>query len=139
MAAVLDFSFSWEREVQFQTLVPEGSCTGSRNGQCFGVGPAPGPHCGGQAASLFSRYLASGSGDTTVRFWDLSTETPHFTCQGQYAVGRSGGLTGGRVTHSSSLIPTPSCPFSDYLFLSRDCTLEPRQLLKNKQTRPKSQ
>jgi len=28
-----------------------------------------------------SRYLASGSGDTTVRFWDLNTETPHFTCK----------------------------------------------------------
>uniref|UniRef100_H2ZLW4 NLE domain-containing protein n=1 Tax=Ciona savignyi TaxID=51511 RepID=H2ZLW4_CIOSA len=26
-------------------------------------------------------YLASGSGDTTVRFWDLSTETPHYTCK----------------------------------------------------------
>ncbi|ELT87611.1 hypothetical protein CAPTEDRAFT_179885 [Capitella teleta] len=29
-----------------------------------------------------ARFLASGSGDTTVRFWDLSTETPHFTCKG---------------------------------------------------------
>lgn len=28
------------------------------------------------------RYLASGSGDTTVRFWDVNTETPHFTCRG---------------------------------------------------------
>lgn len=28
------------------------------------------------------RYLASGSGDTTVRFWDLNTETPHFECKG---------------------------------------------------------
>nr|CAB3264348.1 notchless protein homolog 1 [Phallusia mammillata] len=27
------------------------------------------------------KYLASGSGDTTVRFWDLNTETPHFTCK----------------------------------------------------------
>lgn len=26
--------------------------------------------------------LASGSGDTTVRLWDLNTETPHYTCQG---------------------------------------------------------
>ncbi|PVV05049.1 hypothetical protein BB560_000424 [Smittium megazygosporum] len=26
--------------------------------------------------------LASGSGDTTVRLWDLSTETPQFTCKG---------------------------------------------------------
>eukprot|EP00794_Sanderia_malayensis_P014103 gene14103-15576_t len=28
------------------------------------------------------RHLASGSGDTTVRFWDVNTETPHFTCKG---------------------------------------------------------
>jgi len=28
------------------------------------------------------RYLASGSGDTTVRFWDVNTETPHHTCKG---------------------------------------------------------
>lgn len=28
------------------------------------------------------RHLASGSGDTTVRFWDLSTELPLFTCKG---------------------------------------------------------
>ncbi|XP_060146887.1 notchless protein homolog 1 isoform X4 [Globicephala melas] len=34
------------------------------------------------AFSPTGKYLASGSGDTTVRFWDISTETPHFTCQG---------------------------------------------------------
>ncbi|ROT74730.1 hypothetical protein C7M84_006755 [Penaeus vannamei] len=28
------------------------------------------------------RHMASGSGDTTVRFWDINTETPHFTCKG---------------------------------------------------------
>jgi len=28
------------------------------------------------------KHLASGSGDTTVRFWDVQTETPHFTCVG---------------------------------------------------------
>ncbi|CAH1801636.1 unnamed protein product [Owenia fusiformis] len=28
------------------------------------------------------RYLASGSGDQTVRFWDINTETPHHTCKG---------------------------------------------------------
>ncbi|WJX11167.1 hypothetical protein P8452_01808 [Trifolium repens] len=26
--------------------------------------------------------MASGSGDRTVRFWDISTQTPLFTCQG---------------------------------------------------------
>jgi len=33
--------------------------------------------------SFICRYLASGSGDTTVRFWDVNTETPHFTCKGR--------------------------------------------------------
>lgn len=28
-----------------------------------------------------SRYLATGSGDKTVRFWDLNTETPRYTCK----------------------------------------------------------
>ncbi|CAH8312831.1 unnamed protein product [Eruca vesicaria subsp. sativa] len=28
------------------------------------------------------KQLASGSGDTTVRLWDLNTETPMFTCRG---------------------------------------------------------
>ena len=28
------------------------------------------------------KALASGSGDTTVRIWDLETETPLFTCEG---------------------------------------------------------
>lgn len=35
--------------------------------------------------ALFSpdgRHLASGSGDKTVRFWDLTTETPHHVCKG---------------------------------------------------------
>lgn len=27
------------------------------------------------------KRLASGSGDTTVRFWDLNTQTPLFTCK----------------------------------------------------------
>lgn len=30
------------------------------------------------------RCLASGSGDTTVRFWDLNTQTPLFTCKGGF-------------------------------------------------------
>lgn len=28
------------------------------------------------------RHLASGSGDTTVRLWDLNTQTPMYTCTG---------------------------------------------------------
>lgn len=34
------------------------------------------------AFSPDSRNLASGSGDTSVRFWDLNTQTPLFTCTG---------------------------------------------------------
>lgn len=32
------------------------------------------------------RHLASGSGDTTVRFWDLSTQLPEHTCQASKAI-----------------------------------------------------
>ncbi|XP_030758900.1 notchless protein homolog 1 [Sitophilus oryzae] len=28
------------------------------------------------------KHLASGSGDTTVRFWDIETQTPYHTCKG---------------------------------------------------------
>lgn len=30
------------------------------------------------------RHLASGSGDTTVRLWDIATQTPHITCSGEF-------------------------------------------------------
>jgi ribosome assembly protein 4 len=42
-------------------------------------------HTDAVIATSFSpdgRFLASGSGDCTVRFWDVDTETPHFTCKG---------------------------------------------------------
>ena len=32
------------------------------------------------------RHLASGSGDMTVRFWDVNTETPEFTGKGNVKV-----------------------------------------------------
>lgn len=35
---------------------------------------------------VYCRCLASGSGDTTVRFWDVDTETPHHCCQRQYCL-----------------------------------------------------
>jgi ribosome assembly protein 4 len=28
-------------------------------------------------------HVASGSGDTTVRFWDILTQTPVYTCHGR--------------------------------------------------------
>lgn len=42
------------------------------------------------AFSPDSRQLASGSGDTTVRFWDIYTQTPLHTCTGAHFSPRFG-------------------------------------------------
>ncbi|KAG1673474.1 Notchless 1 [Nymphon striatum] len=36
----------------------------------------------GHAEAVISASFTSGSGDTTVRFWDTMTQTPQFTCKG---------------------------------------------------------
>lgn len=36
------------------------------------------------------KLLASGSGDTTVRMWDIATQTPHMTCTGMTVVSKFG-------------------------------------------------
>lgn len=48
--------------------------------------------CAGHGEAVLSvsfspdgKQLASGSGDTTVRFWDLNTQTPLFTCTGWFS------------------------------------------------------
>lgn len=32
------------------------------------------------------KHLASGSGDTTVRFWDILTQSPDYTCKGKLLI-----------------------------------------------------
>ncbi|XP_054712672.1 notchless protein homolog 1-like [Uloborus diversus] len=53
---------------------PVTRCTSSLSGHAEAVLSA--------SFSPDGRYLASGSGDTLVRLWDVNTETPQYTCQG---------------------------------------------------------
>lgn len=62
--------------------------------------PPPWEHCAEPGPRSSPRYLASGSGDTTVRFWDLSTETPQFT-----AKGGCGGVLGRQLLIPSLMDP----------------------------------
>ncbi len=54
-------------------MKPVTRCTSSMPGHTQPVVVAQFSHDG--------RYLASGAGDNTVRFWDISTETPRFECK----------------------------------------------------------
>lgn len=78
---------------------PTGKYEGLAAGGGLGCCPRQ-EHHAELGSSSSPRYLASGSGDTTVRFWDLSTETPQFTAKGGY-----GGVPGGQL-----LLPLPQGP-----------------------------
>ena len=60
--------------ILFYRVRPVARCTSSMPGHTKEVLIA--------AFSSSGRFLASGSGDCTVRFWDLNTETPHYECKG---------------------------------------------------------
>lgn len=53
---------------------PVTRCTGSMPGHAEAVISV--------SFSPDGKHLASGSGDTTVRFWDVNTQTPSYTCKG---------------------------------------------------------
>eukprot|EP00095_Tigriopus_kingsejongensis_P005939 maker-scaffold316_size209483-snap-gene-1.29 protein:Tk05939 transcript:maker-scaffold316_size209483-snap-gene-1.29-mRNA-1 annotation:"notchless protein homolog 1" len=58
--------------------------------------------------ALFSpdgRYLASGSGDNTVRLWDISTETPRFECKAhrQYVLALAWSPDGSKLASGDKL------------------------------------
>lgn len=66
-------------QIKFQPLAvfrvrPVGRCTDTLQGHAEAV-----LHV---SFSPDGKKLASGGGDATVRFWDMNTATPFFTCRG---------------------------------------------------------
>lgn len=134
IALVLHFS-SGERGKSSSNASPKRWLNRQQKFTCalFWCGPYPLLPDLGEVRQLlfFPRYLASGSGDTTVRFWDLSTETPHFTCQGQYALSHWEGLSDRQMTHSAlSFLRRPRAYSNSFTQLMTDSIFEPSQQFK---------
>ena len=57
------------------------------------------------------QHLVSGSGDKTVRFWDLTTETPHFECKAhsQWVLAVSWAPNGAKVASGDKVKKNNRC------------------------------